>query len=98
MGIAENFNVGHINYSKPQGNPKNKGGEHYFIEKKEEAERSGYEPKSIRREGEFRVMEASRWQNSSGFSLAGLLLEKEKIFLPPARVCKERFFMPKFVK
>lgn len=89
--------MGHINYSKPQGNPKNKGGEYYFIEKKEEARRSSYEPKSIGREGEFGVMETSHWQNSSGFSLAGLLLGKEKIFLPPARVCKGRVFMPKFV-
>ena len=27
-----------------------------------------------------------------GFSLAGLLLGKEKIFLPAARVCKVSFF------
>ena len=55
-------------WQKPQANPRNKGEEHYFIEKKEDIRRGGLKRKSIGEKSEFRVVQG-------GFSLAELLGE-----------------------
>lgn len=45
----------------------------------------------------FTVLTASHWLSRGGFSMAGFLLVKEKIFLPPGELCKV-IFLPRHVK
>lgn len=56
-----NCNSEHRNDGKPEASPKNKKEKHYFIEKKEEVGKGGYEQKSIRGEQEFKAVVASCW-------------------------------------
>ena len=74
---------------KPSASLGNKGEECYFIEKKEEVGRGCFEGKSIKRNQGCKIVMVSHWLSCCSFSLATLLLGKEKIFLPPSEVVKK---------
>ena len=47
--------------------------------------------KFIKSKPGFRMVVVSQWLSTCGFSLAALLLGKEKIFVPPSKVVKKLF-------
>lgn len=80
--------LGHASHGTLRVSLENRAGEHYSLEKKEEVRRGCSEQDSKGGKQEFRVVMVSHWLSGGRFSLAGLLLGKEEIFLLPAGVVK----------
>lgn len=76
----------------------NNGGECSFMEERRKLGGSVMNKSPLEESEIFTVLTASHWLSRGGFSMAGFLLVKDKIFLPPGELCKVSFFLPRHGK